>query len=424
MRRERVMRRREAEGTVERLTTTLRRRGAYYRAEMPKILDENISNIRIACAVTVVLVVLLWKLAEVMVPGWAPTGAHVGLFVSMVALIVVGHVIKGASEGSVRLEAAYCFVAQVTFLLFALLLDTVCSAGAPSAFMQPICIGVTALIALPYGVPVIVAAVFEALYLVLCLMAHQGGTAFYEVFAVVTGLGATIAVSQIVINLRVCDYEARSRFMKLSMVDSLTGILNRGALVSSIRSRIDRDFPVVSGTLLLFDLDDFKGINDKCGHSVGDEVLIALGDILRSSFRSTDLVGRFGGDEFIVYAPELSDVCVARRKVEEVLSRMKVHMERAAGEGATCSAGVVVAEGAQVVYEELFSKADSALYEAKHAGKASYVLRGYGDGVPPAPRHRRCGGSDEVDDDTIGMPTSARHVLGERESLGRGAAGE
>lgn len=418
------MRRREAEGVVERLTTTLRRRGAYYRAEMPKILDENISNIRVACMVTVVLVVLLWKLAEVVVPGWTATGAHVGLFASMVALIAVGYVIEGSSERSVRLEAAYCLVAQVTFLLFAVLLDTVCSAGAPSAFMQPICMGVTALIALPYGVPVIVAVVFEALYLALSLMAHQGGTAFYEVFAAITGLGATIAVSQIVTNLRVCDYEARSRFMKLSMVDSLTGILNRGALVSSIRSRIDRDFPAVSGTLLLFDLDDFKGINDKRGHSAGDEVLMALGDILRSSFRSTDLVGRFGGDEFIVYAPELSDARVARRKVEEVLSRMSAHVARATGEGATCSAGVVVADGAQVVYEELFSKADSALYEAKHAGKASYVLRGYGDRVPPVPRHRRRGGAGEVDDDTIGMSADARNAAGEREPLGRGAAGE
>lgn len=418
------MRRREADGVVSRLTTALRRRGAYYQAEMPKILDENVSNIRVACKVTLVLVVLLWWVAGMVVPGWSPTCAHAGLLIAMVALLVIGFALEGRPGRSVPLETAYCLLAQVTFLFFALMLDTVCSAGAPSAFMQPICMGVTALIALPFGVPVIVAAIFEGLYLALSLMAHAPGSAFYEVFSAATGLGATIAVSQIVTNLRVCDYEARSRFEKLSMVDSLTGILNRGALVSSIRARIERDSPVVSGALMMFDLDDFKRVNDEHGHSVGDDVLRGLGDILRSQFRSTDLVGRFGGDEFIVYAPGMSDARGARRKAEEVLSRMRGLGARVTGRPVTCSVGVVVADRAPVVYEELFSRADSALYESKSAGKATYVLRDYAERSPAPPRHLWGGAPDGGDDDTIDMS-----LTGERADVAdapqeRGAARE
>jgi diguanylate cyclase (GGDEF)-like protein/PAS domain S-box-containing protein len=159
--------------------------------------------------------------------------------------------------------------------------------------------------------------------------------------------------------------------------DALTGLPNRIALMDRIahsQQRINRQGGV--NALLLFDLDDFKGINDNHGHQVGDQILVALSDRLRGVLRSSDSLCRLAGDEFVYLAEdlnELSDAELLAKRLLEVLSTPFVidnsTIERSA------SVGVVAWEApSDRSAIELIRAADTAMYEAKRQGKAKYVL--------------------------------------------------
>jgi diguanylate cyclase (GGDEF)-like protein len=152
--------------------------------------------------------------------------------------------------------------------------------------------------------------------------------------------------------------------------DFLTGLLNRRAfLENALRlcvQRADGDSPV---TLLMFDLDHFKAINDRFGHAVGDEVLRVFAQVARRSTRTDDIIGRIGGEEFAAIIPEPMELTM------RIAERIRAGFEAAAVEVAGYSVGTTVSIGAATSYElvtnidALIARADVALYRAKGEGR-------------------------------------------------------
>lgn len=153
--------------------------------------------------------------------------------------------------------------------------------------------------------------------------------------------------------------------------DSLTQSFNRGAFDMALRQSVNMHFfsaqPVC---LLMVDLDEFKAVNDNYGHSVGDAVLIAVGECLARSFiRKTDLVARFGGDEFAVILPDTKADQVPRL-VERFLALVRA-ISIDAGDttvGVTCSVGFSEVKEEDTP-ETFVIRADKALFEAKANGR-------------------------------------------------------
>ncbi len=154
--------------------------------------------------------------------------------------------------------------------------------------------------------------------------------------------------------------------------DPLTGVPNRRAVLKRLAEAVD-DARCTGRPLgvVLFDADHFKRVNDTCGHQKGDEVLRSLGAMLRDSVRGWDVVGRYGGEEFLAVLPG-ADLERARAMAERV--RMAVEEESGARRRAghpgqiTLSCGVAQWNGKESVDELLFA-ADAALYRAKAAGR-------------------------------------------------------
>lgn len=153
-------------------------------------------------------------------------------------------------------------------------------------------------------------------------------------------------------------------------VDQLTGLMNRGGLHESFAreaARADRAGRELAVALL--DLDDFKQINDRHGHAAGDEALVHLAAIIRNTMRPSDVVVRFGGEEFLFLLPDAGERQAARalQRVQDDLDRRPLHFS-GADLTLAFSAGVAmrcVGESA----EDVVARADSALYAAKRAGK-------------------------------------------------------
>lgn len=167
-------------------------------------------------------------------------------------------------------------------------------------------------------------------------------------------------------------YRDQRRFAEMATRDSLTGVYNRRGVYGHLAQwlawsrRYEHPFAV-----MLVDVDHFKNVNDTLGHPAGDEALISIASALRRAVRGSDLVGRYGGDEFAILAPETSDdelADLAERVLELVRSAAFGIADRPMK--LTVSVGAASASGAATVStERLLSAADRSLYQAKNAGR-------------------------------------------------------
>lgn len=165
----------------------------------------------------------------------------------------------------------------------------------------------------------------------------------------------------------------RASFARAGRIDALTQLLNRQACVHEIRRELNRvrRYPAVA-SLLFIDVDEFKRVNDAHGHAAGDRALVRLADALRQNSRSVDIVGRYGGEEFLVYLPETSEA-----RAMQVLGRIQTSfsesLAREEGFRPTFSAGVAEVPRDGTDFDELCARADAAMYSAKRQGKARCV---------------------------------------------------
>ena len=155
--------------------------------------------------------------------------------------------------------------------------------------------------------------------------------------------------------------------------DSLTGLYNKAATQEHIRAML-ADKPDGSYAFFILDIDDFKSVNDKLGHSAGDTVLEEFALIVGGHFRREDVVGRIGGDEFVAFSP-VSDAACAERKAAELVAALQCAIETDAGVcQVSSSVGVALAPAAGSDFETLYRRADRKLYRAKELGKKRYAI--------------------------------------------------
>ena len=161
------------------------------------------------------------------------------------------------------------------------------------------------------------------------------------------------------------------RLASQALTDSLTGLLNRRgflALSSQICALMRRSGSPVG--VLMLDVDRFKSINDRFGHKRGDEILALVARALESSLRESDLVGRYGGDEFVVLMPDIANPEQIARKVADTINRtLYDSCDLSVSVGA--SGGLIDSASVSQSLEGLISEADVALYRAKRDGGRS-----------------------------------------------------
>lgn len=159
--------------------------------------------------------------------------------------------------------------------------------------------------------------------------------------------------------------------------DLLTGLYNKGTTELMIAKRllIGKENNI-SGVLYIIDIDNFKTINDRLGHLYGDAVLSELSESLRRAFREYDIVGRIGGDEFLVFAEGLHSKNSMAKKAKEICDAFLQTYANDKDEDYTVSSSVGIAIFPQdgEAFEELYKNADAALYVAKAAGKNGYTF--------------------------------------------------
>ncbi|MEM9304145.1 MAG: diguanylate cyclase [Pseudomonadota bacterium] len=157
------------------------------------------------------------------------------------------------------------------------------------------------------------------------------------------------------------------------MFDPLTGVTSRDLLMHHAGRELERVRRGTTSCLAVVDLDDFKSINDRYGHATGDRALVTFADILRNDTRGTDVVARYGGDEFVLIFPD-TPLAAAEGRVLALLEGVRT-TEIIDGKHLTASVGLTesVPEDS---FESWFERADDALLDAKRRGRDRCEVRG------------------------------------------------
>jgi diguanylate cyclase (GGDEF)-like protein len=184
--------------------------------------------------------------------------------------------------------------------------------------------------------------------------------------AVLTGVALAAALA-----LRREQRRAREAAFRYATVDALTGLRTRAYLFTALERELARSERTGRGfCLLMIDLDELKGINDRYGHLAGDRALRSVGEVIRDGIRRIDTGARFGGDEFVVLLPETDPTggWVLAEKIRRGVAEagITVDSERIP---TSVSVGLVTYPGEAATIDELLERADEAMYRSKRSGR-------------------------------------------------------
>ncbi|MEW9670976.1 sensor domain-containing diguanylate cyclase [Ammoniphilus sp. 3BR4] len=173
------------------------------------------------------------------------------------------------------------------------------------------------------------------------------------------------------VNMAIKNASLHNEVERMVITDNLTNLYNRKFLNDHVSLSVKQN---KQGALILMDIDHFKRVNDSYGHQVGDEILVQVSEILRSSVRKTDIAARWGGEELAIYLPgQTLETAV------EVSERIRLRIEQQTKPKVTISLGIAAWRDDQheETVESLFNAADMALYEAKRKGRNQFRVAPY-----------------------------------------------
>lgn len=248
----------------------------------------------------------------------------------------------------------------------------------------------------------------EAVVLIILLIfsyIKNDETAFiHDAYIAIAAYVISMLSARIILEMRARETLSMKEVTRLSALDKLTHVLNKNALLERIDGYLDVKNPEEFCAMCIIDLDDFKLVNDNLGHNTGDLLLEKIGQLLIENFRAYDIVGRYGGDEFVVVMPRMADVNILHSRCTTL--QMFINDINIGGEHrVTASIGAVVSSGV-LKRETMFALADDALYKSKIMGKnccTTWVLE-----------------DNPIDRDTLLIMSSVKHdgvqrLIGEEE---------
>ena len=180
----------------------------------------------------------------------------------------------------------------------------------------------------------------------------------------------TILVLLLILAIFRKSRKEKEQLMVRAQRDSLTGLYNKETTQNLI-SEIVSDGKMHG--FMILDIDFFKSVNDTYGHAVGDKVLSAVGNLFQMQFRNQDIVGRIGGDEFIILMRDIQNNEIIEERINCLFEQVRNLSVPELGEARiTLSAGVAISPKDGNTFMELYRHADKALYKVKSEGKNNY----------------------------------------------------
>ncbi len=339
----------------------------YFRTCMPSIDDSNRYMMRKVCMYISMVYLLMLILALLMVPGFKITIAYY----LMLPFVAISFLINLYTRKRTDIPTVWTSIICLSFYFWLhmifIMMDVV-SFPTQQALWFPLMLVVFPTLFIDrmykYGIEelviVTIFCTFSYFY-----KAHE--LFLRDMYLAIAAYVLSMLSARILLDLRSHQGLAIDELTRVSSTDALTNSLNKGAFLDTIDTYYDKRITGEPCAMCVIDVDDFKQVNDSLGHNAGDKLLEHIGKLLKENFRSTDIIGRFGGDEFIVFMPGAED----KELVEMRCKRMQQELaEFNIGNSVpfSLSIGIIVDLGDHPS-NKLFRMTDDALYESKLMGK-------------------------------------------------------
>ena len=292
----------------------------------------------------------------------------------ILAMIIYASFIISFRYSKLFTEETYWKLAVETWAMFIFITWAIYNTGGIDSPLLNLYLLVIIVSALTLGkiITVLEVALITAIYFYLGQTQNVDSIFSLAEFGQMMILFAPILLVGYVTTLLAADVQyAHQELIMLSDTDELTGLKNRRAFKNELNSEVKKAIRYKRAfSILMLDADNLKKVNDQYGHAVGDKLLITLSQTIQDSLRGTDILARYGGDEFVVLLTETNDA-----RAVEVAERIRTAVENTSfsSEGdrvtSTLSIGVACYPDDSEDSEDIINKADQALYESKRKGR-------------------------------------------------------
>ena len=359
------------------IRTELRNRRTFFRDGSASNCSSNLKLLIAANTTAILFLIAFILVTPLIISSWHPTPYHLAFLPALLICFAASLIYYRGHRNGGKGASLLCILLSIILLTFSLLLDTIGSAGAPAIFVPMMYVIVPVVFTLPFHISYGMIAITEIAYAFMLSTYKNNMTGRYDLFGSIVALACSLIIANIITMLRVRDYMLQAEYKYRSMTDGLTNILNKEAIFDALRKYFQAYNPHTTCALIIMDLDNFKTLNDTKGHAAGDVLLKEIGRLLTETFRRLDIIGRFGGDEFVILLKGTADPLLIRNKYTTIQERLKQLTQEQLDIPVTASFGSVYAEDQTVDAHLLFQQADTALYEAKRKEKSSCVIKKY-----------------------------------------------
>ncbi len=348
------------------------------------IASGNIVTLSKMSFAATVLALLSIILSLILVPGYKPAVAHIVAVPLMAAFTVATALYRYKGRAVPRVVTIFALVFEITAFLFVLLVDIY--SGMDRVCFMPIVITAFASGTFFSSKTTNILNLSYTAIFIFCDMMHKvdmdASLWKYDVFIAILGFAFATFVGERCRTLRIQEYNVKMNYKYLSQRDPLLeNIFNKRGYEDAIDNYLITNNPNIRCAFIVLDLNNFKHINDNYGHDMGDQILRCMSDTLVSLFRDSDIIGRFGGDEFIVLADGLCDEDAVEKKCRYIAELIGRKAQETGAIKVFSSLGAVICDNQKVDFERLFEEADKAMYEAKEMGRDAdrFILRHYSE---------------------------------------------
>lgn len=344
----------------------------YMKSCSEEISETNLSmQYQMIICISVIYIVLLTA-AILLLNDFNLHPVYFGMIPILLVFGIIAHVLRNSSKVNSKLIRRECIAFYILLMVEVILTDVIPYRESKSSLIPMVMITFSALYIDYYYVYVFVDLSLLVAYSILVFFWKIPEIAYSDIFDGFSAFIISMVMAYIVLGIRAKQGKITTDLREKSNTDYLTGLLNKEACETTVSEYITRKSPDNICALILIDIDNFKSVNEKLGHNVGDEFLAHVGRILRHTFRTNDIIGRIGGDEFMILVRRIpGNEDILSKRCDQILAAISDYKVEK-GWNFSCSIGVTVDKGRHS-YEQLVRLTDDALTLAKIRGKDCYV---------------------------------------------------
>lgn len=345
----------------------------YFEINRDDIAKQNIEMLFKSIWIMAFLYVFLIIFTTLYLKDWEMTKEYYYFLPVIVVFGLILWKIRKDNIKNYRIIQIICIAFYILTLLGLIVIDVFSNPNVTATYFSTVIIVFPVVVIMPMKVYAIISVLLEVLFVVLVLNFKVPRVFTNDIFDSIIGLCFALIVAKLSMDIRIKESVLKHNLIKAGSMDILTGVFNKGTAEKRIIEYLEERSLDTTFALFIIDLDDFKKVNDKLGHQTGDTILSSMGNILKYTFRSTDIVGRVGGDEFMILVDDVKDVHIIEKKCEKIIEELsKIDVED--GWSFSCSIGVYIVGKERAEFEEIYKLADDTLYEAKLLGKNGYQI--------------------------------------------------